>query len=88
MTVRVVAADHKSQEAKLGDIEVRLRCHNLRFPGFPEGQRPEEFLLTWLKQTLGEESFSHLFAIEQAPAEGSSTRTIFNAITGSLSILQ
>lgn len=64
-----MAADHKSQEAKLGDIEDRLRRNNLQFLGFPEGSEgkcPKEFLLTWLKWTFGEESFSHLFAIESA----------------------
>lgn len=68
MQVRDMTAD-KSQEAKLGDIEDRLRRNNLRFIGFPEGtegKNPEEFLLSWLKQVFGPESFSHLFAIERA----------------------
>lgn len=69
LQVRDMSADNKSQEAKLGDIEDRLRRNNLRFIGFPEGtegKNPEEFLLSWLKQTFGPESFSHLFAIERA----------------------
>lgn len=84
MQVRDVAADHKSQEAKLGDIEDRLCRNILRFLGFPEGlegNRPEEFLLSWLKQTFGDDSFSHLFAIEgslrvplRAPPPGSYPR--------------
>lgn len=67
----------KSQEVKLGDIGVLLRRNNLHFLGFPEGsegKRPEEFLLSWLKQTIGDDSFSHLFAIKQAHGvPGSST---------------
>lgn len=67
--VRDTAANYKSQEAKLRDIEDRLRSNNLRFLGFPEGsegKQAEEFLLSWLKQTFGTECFSHLFAIERA----------------------
>lgn len=67
--VRDLSADNKAQEAKLGDIEDRLRRNNLRFLGFPEGtegKNPEEFLLAWLKQVFGTDSFSHLFAIERA----------------------
>lgn len=54
--VREVAADHKSQQSKLGDIEDRLHRNNLRSLGFPEGtegKQPEEFLLAWLKNTFG-----------------------------------
>lgn len=66
--VRDMMAD-KSQEAKMGDIEDRLQRNKLRFLGFPEGtegKNPEEFLLSWLKQIFGAESFSHLFAIKRA----------------------
>lgn len=67
--VQEVAADHKSQESQLEDIEDRLRWNNLRFLGFTEGterKQPEEFLISWLKQIFGAESFSNLFAIERA----------------------
>lgn len=69
LQVRDVTENNKSQEAKLGDIEDRLRRNKLRFLGFPEsaeGKNPEEFLLSWLKQSFGADSFSHLFAIERA----------------------
>lgn len=35
ITVSEVTVDQKFQEAKLGDIEDRLRRNNLRFLGFP-----------------------------------------------------
>lgn len=69
ITVRVVAADHKSQKGQTGVYRGQAPQKYLRFLGFPEGsegKRPEEFLLTWLNQTFGEESFSHLFSIERA----------------------
>lgn len=55
LTVWEVVVDHKSQEAKLWDIEDRLRRNKLCFLVFPEGmegKQPEEFLLSWLKIPL------------------------------------
>lgn len=55
--------------AKADALENRPRRNNLRFVGFPlksEGANPEQFLLTWLRGTLGQNVISTSFAIERA----------------------
>uniref|UniRef100_A0A803KDP9 L1 transposable element RRM domain-containing protein n=1 Tax=Xenopus tropicalis TaxID=8364 RepID=A0A803KDP9_XENTR len=54
---------------KTEDLENRLRRNNVRIVGLPEkveGQNPETFIENWLKQTLGNDTFSTMFVVERA----------------------
>lgn len=68
-TVREASSELVALPAKVDDLENRSRRNNLRFVGFPEKSeegQSGEFLLTWLKGTLGQDVTPASFAIERA----------------------